>query len=456
MATLDSSIVNIALPTLTKELSVDLYQVKWVVIAYLLFITCLVLPFGRLADQVGRKLVFEIGFSIFTLGSILCALAPALGFLIGARIIQAVGASMLMANGPALITASFPASERGKALGTMAMVVSAGLILGPSIGGLLIGAFGWPSIFWINIPVGLVGLLLVHQFVSKDHLPRAKVPFDWVGAFLQMALMICFIIVFDPPRVSFSGGAAFPVSRWIMSMITLLFAAAFLKIESEVKAPLLDLSLLENRTFWTANLASFFTFVSYSSVAVLTPFFLEVVMKAPTRDAGLIMTAIPVTILIVAPISGRLSDRFGTQELSFAGSLIGALSLLGMSGVFGFGMYEGVSTTGVVVALSAVGLSLGLFQSPNNNAIMSAVPTNKLGVASAMLATVRNLGLVTGTGLATGIFTWRLNVTKDFVSSLHFAFFIGGLIALGAMVASLGRGRRLAHAQVVKQDGVEA
>src|SRR5581483_7144999 len=225
----------------------------------------------------------------------LCGLAPHLGFLIVARVVQAVGAAMLMANGPALITASFPSSERGKALGTMSMVVSAGLISGPSIGGLLISVFGWPSIFWVNVPIGLVGLLLVHLFVAKDLFAKAKHQFDWAGTFLQTVLMICFIIVFDPPKISFAEGGAFPISRWVMVFVTLLFAAVFLKVEKEVKAPLLDLSLLSIRTFWTANLASFFTFVAFSSVSVLTPFFLEEVIKMETRTAGLFMTAIPLT-----------------------------------------------------------------------------------------------------------------------------------------------------------------
>src|SRR5262249_35681957 len=157
--------------------------------------------------------------------------------------------------------------------------------------------------FLVNIPVGLAGLLLVHRFVLKDAFPKTKHVFDWAGALLQTVFMISFIVVFDPPRISFSGGAEFPISRWIMAAITILFGAIFIKVESEVKAPLLDLSLLKNRTFWTANLASFFTFVSFSSVSVLTPFFLEEVKQLSTRAAGLFMTAIPLTILVVAPIS---------------------------------------------------------------------------------------------------------------------------------------------------------
>ncbi|MBI4925657.1 MAG: MFS transporter, partial [Bdellovibrio sp.] len=157
MATLDSSIVNIALPTLTKALTAELYQIKWVIVIYLLVITCLLLPLGRVSDQYGRKKTLLLGFSVFTLGSMLCGFSFNLLTLLGSRMVQAIGAAMLMANGPAVITHSFPSGERGKALGTLAMVVSAGLISGPSIGGLLITTFGWPSIFFVNVPFGVLG-----------------------------------------------------------------------------------------------------------------------------------------------------------------------------------------------------------------------------------------------------------------------------------------------------------
>jgi EmrB/QacA subfamily drug resistance transporter len=441
MATLDSSIVNIALPTLTKELATDLYRIKWVVIVYLLVLTCLLLPCGRLSDQYGRKRIFQLGLSIFTLGSLSASVSSDLGWLIAARVVQAIGSAMLMANGPAIITATFPASERGAALGTMAMVVSAGLISGPSLGGLLISTLGWPSIFWVNLPVGLAGMLLVHHYVAKDHMPRQRVPFDWAGAVLQTIFLLSFILAFDHPSPGPDGAVrAFPISRWIMGVIAVGVGAVFIKVESDAEAPLLDLTLLRNRTFWTANLASFLTFVAYSSVFVLMPFFLEDVMRMATRSAGLFMSAVPLTILIVAPISGRLSDRLGSAGLSIAGALVGAAALLGMSGAFGTGIHEGMGQAGIVLALVGIGLATGLFQSPNNSAIMGAVPQAKLGVASAMLATVRNLGLVTGTGLSMGLFTWRMETSgNDFVSSLHYTHFVAGIISLGAMVASLRR-----------------
>jgi EmrB/QacA subfamily drug resistance transporter len=439
MATLDSSIVNIALPTLVKEWSSDLFQVKWVVVTYLLIITCLLLPFGRLSDQLGRKRVFMAGYFVFVLGSVLCGLAPSLMALVAFRALQGVGASMLMVNGPAIITATFNAQERGAALGTLAMVVSAGLISGPSIGGFLITTLGWRSIFMINVPIGFFGIFLVYRFIRRDLLSRDCSPFDWAGAVVQAFLLLSLMVIFDPPHISFSGAPALRVSRWAMGGVALLFGLIFIRVESDACAPVFDLSLLRDRTFWSANLAGFLISVAFSSVSVLMPFFLEVVMGFSPSQAGLFMTAIPLTIFVVAPISGRLSDRFGGQQLSFLGALVGAFGLFMMAGVFGKGVHPEISHPNIVICLCLIGFSIGLFQSPNNNAIMTAVAPNKLGVASAFLATTRNLGLAIGAGLATGLFTWRNEMTGDFVGSLHTTQLVSGVIALGAVFASLSK-----------------
>lgn len=439
MATLDSSIVNIALPTLTKTLVTDLYQIKWVVILYLLAITCLLLPFGKLSDLYGRRRIFQLGFLIFVIGSACCGSSSDLSWLLASRFLQGIGASMLMANGPAIITACFPSSERGKALGILAMVVSAGLVSGPSVGGFLITTLGWRSIFWVNIPVGFFGAALVYRFVPAESRPAKKAPFDWAGALLQMILLVSFIILVDPPMISVSGSIPMTIPRLMIGGLMVLIAAIFYKVESDAQAPVLDFSLLKIRTFSITNLASFLTFVSYSSLSVLMPFFLEEVLHLKPDTAGLFMTAIPLTIFVVAPISGRLSDRLGSRELSFAGSMVGAIGLFIMAGVFGLGIYEHVSGVGVILGLCSIGLATGLFQSPNNNAMMSVVPTHKLGVASAFLGTVRNLGLVTGTGMATGLFAWRQRVTGDFVQALHFTFFVAGMVAVAAMLVSSAR-----------------
>ena len=444
MATLDSSVVNVALPTLTKDLLTEISLSKWVVVVYLFVISCLLLPFGKLSDNYGRRKIFTIGLLVFTVGSALCGFSKSLGWLIVARIIQGIGASMLMANGPAILTSSFPQVELGKALGTMAMVVSLGLVSGPSIGGYLIAHAGWQSIFLVNIPFGILGILLAVNFIAEDR-PRTQAklkPFDWAGAFLQIVLIVMLTVLFDPPNVSVSGTNPLAFSRILAAILFLIFAAVFVRIEASVEDPLLDLSLLKNRDFWAGNVAGLFNFIAYSTVAVLMPFFLEEVKGYTTNKTGLFMTAIPLTIFVVAPISGRLSDHLGTRGLSVAGAAVSATTLFIMSGVVGSGLHRTMSEVYLVCLLSMVGVAMGLFQSPNNNAIMSSVPMNKLGIASAMLATVRNIGMVTGTGLSTSMFSLRLETTQNFVSSMHWSCFLGGIMSCGAVIASFVRHRR--------------
>ena len=444
MATLDSSVVNVALPTLTKDLVTEITLSKWVVVIYLFIISCLLLPCGKLSDNYGRRKIFTIGLLVFTVGSGICGLSTTLGWLIFSRVIQGIGASMLMANGPAILTSSFPQTELGKALGTMAMVVSLGLVSGPSLGGYLIAKAGWKSIFLLNIPFGVLGILLAIHFIAEDR-PRTQArgkPFDWAGAFLQFIMIVMLTVLFDPPSISVSGSNPFTFSRILAGILFLIFTAVFVRIESSVEDPLLDLTLLKNRDFWAGNVAGLFNFIAYSTVAVLMPFFLEEVKSFTTNRTGLYMTAIPLTIFVVAPISGRLSDRLGTRGLSMLGAAIAATTLFAMSGAVGGGLTKTISDSYLIILLGFIGVAMGLFQSPNNNAIMSSVPMNKLGIASAMLATVRNIGMVTGTGLSTSMFSMRLEATQDFISSMHWSCFLGGIMSCGAVLASFGRKRR--------------
>jgi len=443
MATLDSSIVNIGLPTLTKEFSTDLTAVKWVVVVYLLAISCLILPAGRISDQMGRKKTFVLGFSIFALGSLFCGFASSIPSLIAFRMIQGVGAALLMANGPAVITAAFPASERGGALGTMSMVVSAGLVSGPSLGGFLISHVGWRSIFLVNIPVAILGLYLAGKNIEDTDSRRPHFKFDWAGAILQAVILLFFLASLDPPHVAWVRTLeSFPYWRWMLSLIALVLFMLFIRVESRSPWPVMDLSLLRISGFWMPNLAGFLTFISYSAVSVLMPFYLEEEMLFTPSQAGFLMTAVPLTIFVVAPISGRISDRIGNYGLSVAGGLVGALGLLVIGGFFGAGISGSSSSFQVVSALCLVGLATGLFQSPNNSAIMNAVPPEKLGVASALLATFRNLGLVLGTGMSTAVFSWRLGAHGNLTSALHFTLMVAAAVAFVAAFVSFARRSR--------------
>jgi EmrB/QacA subfamily drug resistance transporter len=440
MATLDSSIVNIGLPTLTKEFSTDLTAVKWVVVVYLLAISCLILPAGRVSDQMGRKKTFVLGFAIFAVGSLLCGLASSIPSLIAFRMFQGIGAALLMANGPAVITAAFPARERGGALGTMSMVVSAGLVSGPSLGGFLISQVGWRSIFLVNIPVAILGLYLAGKNIEDTSTRRSSFKFDWAGAILQAVILLLFLASLDPPHVQWVKMLeAFPYWRWMVSLIAMLLFLVFIRVESRAELPVMDLSLLRIRGFWMPNLAGFLTFIAYSAVSVLMPFYLEEEMLFTPSQAGFLMTAVPLTIFVVAPVSGRISDRIGNYGLSVAGGVIGALGLMAIGGFFGSGISGESSSLQVVAALCSVGLATGLFQSPNNTAIMNAVPPEKLGVASALLATFRNLGLVLGTGMSTALFSWRLGAHGNLTSALHFTLMMASAVAFMAAFVSFAR-----------------
>lgn len=436
MATLDSSIVNIALPTLTKAFNAELSQSRWVVIIYLVMITCSILPLGAIADQLGRKRIYQFGFFLFIVSSALCGLAQTLSYLVAARLLQGLGAAMIMANGPAIITAAVPREVRGQALGTLAMVVSAGLVSGPSLGGWLISHFGLSSIFWVNIPVGILGLVLTQKHIQRDPPRRNEITeFDWAGTLLQAIALTSFLALFDN-----STHAA--ERRPFLSLLFVFSTYFFFRFETRSNNPIFDFSILKNRTFSTSNLASFFSFISYSTITVLMPFYLEEVLHLSTVTSGFFMAAIPMTIFIVAPISGRLSDRMGSKGLSVSGTVVSGLTLSISAGLVGAGVSDHTLPWQVLVILSCVGLSTGLFQTPNNNSIMSSAPTDQLGSASAFLATVRNLGLATGTGLATFLFDWKLARTGSSISAIHFAFSIGSLSSFAAMVSSLAKDNR--------------
>lgn len=398
MATLDASIVNISLPKISLSFHVPLSgMVEWVIIAYLVVIVSLLLALGRLSDMVGHKLLWVIGLGIFTLGSMLCGAAPSLLLLVIFRGLQGLGGAVIMAICPAMIARAFPPTERGKALGLNAVVVAAGTSAGPALGGMITAALNWRWIFYINVPLGLIGIIAALRLLSEPMQWRTgEHRFDPFGALLLSAGLSCLMLA-----LSFGQEMG-----WHSAFIRGFFAGAVILLvaliihEKRVRHPIVDLAIFDNRLFSAAIISSFLAFLALFAVMFLMPFYLEELLDLPPDRAGLIMTAVPLTISLVAPVSGWLSDRFGSQVLSSLGLAFSSAGLWFLGN-----LTPQASTLDIVWPLIVAGFGQGLFQAPNNNAIMSSVPHYRLGIASGFLATVRVLGQASSVALAGAIFT---------------------------------------------------
>lgn len=443
MATLDSSIVNVALPTISGKLHADLSILQWVVTAYLLTISSLLPVFGRIADLLGRKRVYSFGFLIFTLGSVLCGLATNIWFLVGMRVLQAVGASMLMANSAAIITANFPPQERGRALGLTGTVVALGSLTGPALGGILVGLLNWRAIFYINLPIGIIGYLAARIILPNDQLKQSGESFDFVGALFFTFGMIS--LLFAVNNGQDWGWLSLPILTGIVLGSLLLITFFF--TETRVAHPMIDLSLFRNRPFLVGNLSGFLSFVAMFANTMLMPFYLQHVLNYNPTQVGLLMTSFPLMMAVIAPISGHASDRIGPVALTTGGLFVTALGLFYLSTLTAQSAFWQVIPGSLLMGLGA-----GLFQSPNNSSVMSSVPPRKLGVAGGINALVRNVGMVIGIAFSVSLFENREarllsgisspsvgQQVNAFVSAYHTVMLAGMGIALVAALISLNR-----------------
>ncbi|MCE1254118.1 MAG: DHA2 family efflux MFS transporter permease subunit, partial [Anaerolineae bacterium] len=330
MAALDGSVVNTVLPIIREAFGSEVATVEWVVVVYLLVISGVLLTVGRLGDLKGHRPAFLIGFVIFVIGSLLCGLAPSAVMLVVFRVIQALGAALLAANSPAILTKSFPAAQRGQALGTQATMTYLGMSVGPSLGGWLAHAFGWQSIFYINVPVGLLALILSWVFVPADEAHTKTEQFDFAGALLFMTGLMALLLGLNQGAAWGWGSPA------IIALLlgALFILALFLFVESRNLAPMLDLSLFRRPVFSAATASAVFNYMALYPVGFVMPFYLIQGLGLSSAQAGLLLTAQPLTMAIAAPISGTLSDRIGSRLPATLGMVIlacglGLLSSLG-------------------------------------------------------------------------------------------------------------------------------
>ncbi len=394
MATLDASIVNISLPTMVEALHTSFATVQWIILSYMLVLTSLVLGIARLGDMHSKKKLYSAGLGLFTVGSLLCGLSPGVNWLIGFRALQGLGAVMMQAMGAAIITEVFPASERGRALGLIGGIVSVGLACGPAIGGVLIGLAGWRSIFLVNVPIGLVAAFFVARHVPLLPPVRHGQRFDVLGAGIMLIALLCYALAMTLGETSGFGNV---LIRTLL-LVTVVGAVALFIVEARVSQPMIDPELFRNILFTLNLLMGFLVFITIAGV-IIFPFFLEWVKGYSTEQVGLMMMIVPISMGVVAPIAGTLSDRFGSRGISLIGLLVVTAGCLSIST-----LHKDVSAAGYVVRMIPLGIGLGIFQSPNNSAIMGAVPKERLGVASGLLSLSRTLGQSTGLPLMGALF----------------------------------------------------
>ncbi len=400
MTALDTSVVNTVLPVIGQNFHQAITNVEWVVTIYLLVLSGLLLSFGRLGDMRGHKTVYLIGFTIFMGGSFFSGAAPSVPILVVARGLQALGAAMLSANSPAILTKSFPVEQRGQALGLQATMTYLGLTAGPSLGGWLASLLGWRVVFYINLPVGLAAILLSAHFIPNDTNHRQTEQFDFAGAITFMLGLGSLLLGLNQGE-EWGWGSA-PILALLAFAIILL--VLFIYIERHTNHPMLDLSLFKTLSFSMTAASAVVNYIGVFSSIFLMPYYLIQGRGFSAAQAGLILTAQPVIMAIIAPISGTLSDRIGTRVPAVLGMAVLSAGLYAISR-----LGADSSILAMMAALAIVGLGTGAFISPNNSALMGSAPKTRQGIAAGILATARNFGMVLGVGIAGAIFSTVLS-----------------------------------------------
>lgn len=386
MATLDSSIVNVALPTMAQNLGVSLGSIQWVVTSYLIVIASSILVFGRIADLKGKKLVYQYGFLVFSIGSLLCGISKNLSFLVLARVIQAVGASMTMSCNQAIITSVFPGTERGRALGLSGTTVALGTMVGPPLGGIMVGAFSWESIFLINVPIGIIAFLFGAKLLPKD-IKETDESFDLTGALIfAVSILALFWAMLSSEQMGWNN--KFIIGAFIVAIISFI---VFYFWEKRITHPMLDFTIFSNKLFTVSIFCAFTSYMVIFCTTIIHPFYLQNALKAAPEKAGLLMMVYPISVALTAPLSGYLSDAMGSEILTLLGLIITTTGLLLMSSLSLSSSY-----LLIILKVAVLGIGNGLFQSPNNSIVMSTVPRHKLGIAASVNGLIRNLGMVFG------------------------------------------------------------
>jgi len=430
-----ASSVNVALPSIGSDLALDAVTLGWVATAYLLSSAAFLVPVGRMADIHGRKRVFTGGIAIFTLTSLLSGLAGSGAVLITFRVLQGIGVAMFAGTGVALLTSAFPARHRGKVLGLNAAAVYTGLALGPILGGILTQHLGWRSIFFLAVPLGLVIVGLTLWKLRGEWTGAKGETFDVIGSVIYSLALVAVVY----------GFSLLPAMSGVWLLVGgLLGLLAFARWEMKARSPVLDINLFRrSRAFTFSSLAALLEYSPILAVSFLISLYLQYVKEFSPESAGLVLISMPTASAVLAPFAGRLSDRIEPRIIASVGMALTAI------GVIIFVFLDETSPLALVIGnLVLVGLGQAFFSSPNTNAVMSSAPTNAYGVASAIVATMRQIGFVLGMGvtmLMLALYVGRVQITPEhhplFLQSMRASFMILAIICFVGIFVSLSRGK---------------
>jgi len=447
---LDQRALLVALPTLTHTFNTSLTTIQWVLLIYDLLLIGTVITVGRLGDLFGRRRYYAAGFLVFVLSSALCGAAQSAWQIILFRGLQAVGGAMISANGRAIASVAFPASERGKAMGFASMAFHVGFLTGPTLGGFLIDTVGWRWIFYLNLPVGVWGAYLAWKLLEESKEDVKDISVDFPGAILLMATCSFFLFAMNQlPHLGWRDSSVV-----IMLMLSMVACSLFVFVELRSRMPILSFALFRNRLFTASMLSLFFITSTQSAISFLMPFYLQNILHFSPTHMGWILIANSVVIVLIAPIAGWLSDRMGSRLLCTAGS---GLIVIGQFFIASLGVDSSIPR--IILPLLLIGLGWAIFNSPNQSAILGSVPRDKVGTASGMNTTTARTGGAMGVALSATLFTYGLaaagltraqvespqswgEAPELFVRSFNHTVHIVNIVTLLSVFFSAVRGRR--------------
>ena len=456
---MDHGGVVVALPTIAEHFETDIPTVQWVVVGYVLTISALLLPMGRLSDQIGRKRVYIIGSVVFIGGAALAGTSTSIITLILFKALQGCGGAMTQGSGMAIMISAFPPTERGKVMGFIMTVVGIGAIAGPALGGILVSALGWEWVFFIHIPLGVLGVaacLVVLNEIRSANAPQdgQRTGFDWLGASLSTGALITLLMAMT--NAHRAGWGSPSILAAMLGFVA--FLAAFVWWELRTPAPMLDLRLFKRKLFSFGVSAGFFSFLGSSASMFMMPFYLQKVLDYSPRDAGLVMVPAALCMAIMGPVGGWLSDRYGWRRFTVLGMASGAAGLFILSR-----LTENSSLVHVMPALILQSSGMGMFHSANMNSIISAVERERYGVVSSFLNLVRNSAQIISIAVATAIvaaimasqgYPPSLDAVSEapdaFTSGLRTALLVMGSLMLVGVVLSAFKGTRLTEESAIQ------